>query len=471
MELKRILLRRTLLLVILCFLGVLVLAVLRAEFDVNRESSGAQESGQLAQSLIALQSVPASALPELLKQLQTLNASGELRHVQIEVRGPDNQIRVAPVVPALPAWRATLAQWFAAHVEASSTQNVWHIARPEGPWQVKWLPNPVSEQQEALDNLLGLCAALFLLSVAVLLGMVWAVQGAFRPLRQILDAVAAYGRQDYQTQLPALPVSEMDQIGQALNQLSAQLRQVEADRKALSVKILTLQEAERTHLARELHDEMGQHLTALRADVAWLSRKMAEPKGGAHAELQSVVQGIAGHAEVMQQEIRHLLKNLRPLPVPLQDETQETIVLQPLLSGLMQSWQQRTEQRPAMRLSITPEDLALPQTLAMTLYRMTQEALTNVVKHAQASHVQVSIRLQEHGGLQWQVEDDGIGLQATPEAGALASAMQGGSGLAGMRERVWAHDGALRFAENLPHGVCLQADFPAKSVSAEKTSV
>jgi two-component system sensor histidine kinase UhpB len=102
-------------------------------------------------------------------------------------------------------------------------------------------------------------------------------------------------------------------------------------------------------------------------------------------------------------------------------------------------------------------DRELPVDLALAIYRLTQEALTNATRHADAARVDVRVGARANGDIEWSVEDDGVGL----DAGALHR----GNGLAGMRERVWAHGGEIeigvRSEKAERHGVRISARFAA----------
>ncbi len=235
--------------------------------------------------------------------------------------------------------------------------------------------DPSSEQREALDNLVGMLLVLLGYGAALLLAVYWALRRTLAPLQPILHAIGRYEHDDFAYRLPPLPFAEMDRIGGALNHLAATLSGAQETRRALSLKLVSSQEEERARIARELHDEVGQTLTAMRADVAWLAHRTA-----ADAALAEVVDGVARHCEAFQLQVRDLLRRLRPQGSAMP----EGVPLKQLLSDLVQSWRDRPGRRAEYSLRYALDDRALPADLALALYRLTQEALTNAARHADA---------------------------------------------------------------------------------------
>jgi two-component system sensor histidine kinase UhpB len=262
-----------------------------------------------------------------------------------------------------------------------------------------------------------------------------------------------------------MPISELQAIGSALGELGVALDAAEVQRRALSRQVLTLQEDERQRIARELHDEFGQRLTALRANAAWLARHVSHD-----AKAAQVVHEMSVQCAKLQTEIRALLDRLQPAVLDAGSPA-SLLKLQTLLDELVQAW----NATPAVGVRFTLElravgphgaplpwpdaaqadALALPQALVLALYRISQEALTNVARHARASTASLQLTLSQVADepmLQWQVSDDGAGL------GSLQVALQRGNGLAGMRQRVWAFGGDLA-CEDAARGLRLSARF------------
>ncbi|HJT99148.1 MAG TPA: histidine kinase, partial [Rhodanobacteraceae bacterium] len=303
----------------------------------------------------------------------------------------------------------------------------WSLERDEGPGFAASLSlDPSSEQREALDNLLGMLALMTGYGAALILAVYWALGRTLAPLQPILGAIGRYERNDFAHRLPALPFAEMDRIGRALNHLAATLAAAQEERRVLSLKLVSSQEEERARLARELHDELGQTLTAMRADVAWLAHRASD-----RPEVADVVRGLAAHCERFHVQVRDLLRRLRP-----QGVGRGEVPLERLLGDLVQSWRERPGQRTRHVLTLDLAGHAIADDLALALYRLTQEALTNAARHAHASEVRVRV-VADESSIEWSVEDDGVGIDSDE------SATRRGSGLAGMRERVWAHGGEI----------------------------
>jgi signal transduction histidine kinase len=251
------------------------------------------------------------------------------------------------------------------------------------------------------------------------------------------DAIARIEARDERAAraLPPMPVHELEAVARALRHMAAALGAAEDQRRTLGQRIITLQEDERARLGRELHDEFGQHLTALHADAAWLTRHL-QTQGAARPEAQEVLAAITGHVRQIQQVLRSVLTRLRPLGLASgrdddtanDDESFTLQRLQDLLRTLVDSWDRRPNASFRVQLHLDPKDdghQRLPAAQALAVYRITQEALTNIARHAQARQAQVHLQMQADGRLLWSVQDDGVGL---PDP---AQALLHGSGLGG----------------------------------------
>jgi signal transduction histidine kinase len=200
-----------------------------------------------------------------------------------------------------------------------------------------------------------------------------------------------------------------------------------------------MMEMEAKRIAHALHDESGQLLVALRIDLSQLERDLSPP-------LRKRLRPIQRRLDEIEEQLRRLSHELRPTIL-------DDLGLCPALSFLAEGVSKRTG------LEITVEGSTkgrLPVAVETALYRVVQEALTNVMRHAHAGRVKVGIR-PEGKMLRCQVEDDGIGFD--PSA---LSAAGNGLGLRGIEERLKALGGSLEIRSSPSHGTALRIEVPLK---------
>ncbi len=200
-------------------------------------------------------------------------------------------------------------------------------------------------------------------------------------------------------------------------------------------RVVEAQELERRRLARELHDETGQALTSILLGLKSVEEaKDAQQRDAAAAELRELVVSTL-------QDVRRLAVELRP-------KVLDDFGLLPALERLAETF---TEQIGiATDVEANLGDARLPAEVETALYRLVQEALTNVVKHSRASHVSISL-VRKAKSVSAVIEDDGIGF--TEPSGE-------GLGLIGMRERVGLLDGRLEVESRSGHGTTIVAEVP-----------
>jgi two-component system sensor histidine kinase UhpB len=490
LDLPRLVMRRAAGVALAVLLLALVLGLARVGHDIDDEVDAAVSLGQLMAGLGSLgQADDAAALDALRRQA----AAHPPRHLVLSVQDSAGRMLLAP--PELPPAALPLNALLALHRSLLSAPDLrhasWALVRPGGAhWTITLAASHESERREAMANLLGTLLLLLACIAGLLAAMRWNLRRALAPLDRLLAAISGIeGADTHAVQaLPAMPVRELEAVAAALRHLGAALDLAEGRRRLLSQQLLTLQEDERARLAAELHDEFGQRLTALRVDAAWLARRLA-----GQAEPAQVVAGMAGQCQQIQHDIRTLLTRLQPFGPSGFDAggVQSLARVTDLLQALVAAWAPAADgDGPVCRLDLSAVDAAgaalawpaphiadallLPQGLALTLYRISQEALTNVARHARARQAVLRLvcrgRLQPGAVLQidWSVSDDGVGLPAGspgtgPGAGvAEAAAGLRGNGLSGLRERVWAQGGVLRIAPGLGgRGLVLAAQFNA----------
>ena len=203
-------------------------------------------------------------------------------------------------------------------------------------------------------------------------------------------------------------------------------------------RVVEAQEAERRRLARELHDETGQALTSILLGLKPLEQAADE------AERRAALSSVRELVVSTLQDVRRLAVELRPSAL-------DDFGLVPALERLADTFRQQTGIRVDLEASLDAE--RLPRDVETALYRIVQEALTNVVKHAEASHVSITLTRKD-GSVVAVVEDDGRGFESQTPAGGL--------GLLGMRERVSLVGGRFTVEAAAGSGTTLVAEVPVR---------
>jgi signal transduction histidine kinase len=219
--------------------------------------------------------------------------------------------------------------------------------------------------------------------------------------------------------------------------------QAQRELKELSKRLVDTEERERRAISRELHDEVGQSLSALLLDVDNLT-EMPIDEGVFRPSLQK----IKALAENCVNELRNMALLLRPSML-------DDLGLLPALE-----WQAReVSKRTGMLVDTVEENVSdnLPEEHKTCVYRIVQEALNNCSKHAYAKNVRVSVR-QERNHLRVSIEDDGKGFDPSRVRGL---------GLVGMNERVSQLGGVLKVDSDPTRGTCLRVDLPLPSASSD----
>lgn len=237
-----------------------------------------------------------------------------------------------------------------------------------------------------------------------------------------------------------------DQVAVALHNtlLFEQVREGHLQMQTLSHCLIQVQEAERRHLARELHDEMGQSLTAVKIHLQEI-----EGASNDQTVLSDVHESIAIVEKIVSQ-VRSLSIDLRPLlldDLGLIATLRWYVSRQSQLGGFSSNF------------AADPEKMILPPDMETACFRIVQEAITNVIRHAQAKKVHVEISQSEHEVLLL-VRDDGVGFDV--EAAQKRSSQGLSMGLLGMRERVTLLEGEMEIESVSAYGTEIRVRFPLK---------
>ncbi len=445
----RLLLR---LLVVGAVMMVLAIAITLAAAKRNMadEIDSSQRIGQLVAILSALQE--GAPVARQADAINAMNDGDTLRNFHVALIDADGRRLTRPphasedAATHAPNW---LQRWMLS--DQVMPTYMLGIMRPDGQRLAIALESaPQAESGEAVTTTLlqlGLFGAITLALIVVL----WvSVRHALAPLTGILQGIARIEAGDYAARIPTSGTRELNQIAQSLNHLSKALNEQIAKQRELLHRLQDVQEEERRRLAHELHDEFGQLLTAIQVDASFMRKQSA-----GQPALEACAQAMYENSGSILAQLRGLLAQLRPYG--LQGDEEHDIALEQALRDLVSQRQARGDAALDCRLSVTLGDAVIPQRLAVAVYRIAQEALTNVMRHAKAGKVDITLAVDAATStLQLSVADDGIGL---PD-GSHDEVRADGIGMAGIRERVLANQGSLRLLQGEPSGLVLQASFP-----------
>jgi two-component system sensor histidine kinase UhpB len=258
--------------------------------------------------------------------------------------------------------------------------------------------------------------------VLVLLLTLPAYRRTFTPLTRLADQMRRVDLLEPATRASADgPDHEVNQLARSFNDM---LDRLQGERRASAARAAAAQEDERRRVARELHDTVGQLLTGVLLHAERLT-------GDVPAALRPRVQELSDTTRTALEDVRRIARELRP-------ETLDDLGLPSALNALASAIQ-RQAHLPVDR-ALRPDVARLRPEDELLVYRVAQESLTNVVRHAHAGQARITLRDGPDGTVELLVEDDGRGLPAALPAGA--------GGLRGLRERALAAEATLRLEQS-----------------------
>jgi len=276
------------------------------------------------------------------------------------------------------------------------------------------------------------------------------VSRALAPIETLSQAMTKIESGSYDTRVKPDGPPELAAICAKLNHLAGALGDAVEDKRRLAERVVSLQDVERKEIARELHDEFGPYLFALRAHASALTR-IVDARVPDTDALRRHGDAILEQVNALQQFNRRVLEKLRPVGLT-------ELGLREALGALLRLW---GEAHPGVVIetAISPSLGETGETADLTIYRTVQEALTNVFRHAGATSVNVTIEPTDqlsgtkrgsYGCALVRVCDNGSGLSPDHRLGL---------GLTGMRERILALGGTLTVASS-GSGVTVEAVVP-----------
>jgi two-component system sensor histidine kinase UhpB len=313
-------------------------------------------------------------------------------------------------------------------------------------------PDPRYEYAEIWKQMTDLLTLLSIFFVMVNLMIAWAVGEALEPTTKILEALNDLEKGNLKARLPDFDLPELARIGEKFNHMVETLERSINRNHRLTQQLITLQEAERKSLARDLHDEFGQCLTAINTDATVISR-VAETKSPEILESAKAISQISRH---LMEIVSGLLERLRP---GILDE----LGLDSALNDLVDTWRTRNEKVNCVLHCDKDLPSNFEESIQVTVYRMVQECLTNIARHTFATNVEVIVSLDKSNpdakSLCVEVRDNGRGFDEKNVDGF---------GLAGMRERLEGLGGKFFLESVIGKGTKVFGFIPLKEVNHDK---
>lgn len=221
--------------------------------------------------------------------------------------------------------------------------------------------------------------------------------------------------------------------------------------RALSRHLQILIERERTRIAREIHDELGQELTGLKFDISWLRDRALESSSSSEPEL--------GKLNATLQNIDAAIHSVRKIATELRPPVLDTLGLTAAIEWQAADFENRTGIN--CKLSQMEEDIPVDRDCATAVFRIFQESLTNIARHAKATEVQINLE-RRNGRLVLRLQDNGKGIQPEDVHGSRSL------GILGMQERVRLLNGELSIAGNDGQGTVVSVEIPLKSENSDR---
>ncbi|WP_244430856.1 ATP-binding protein [Methylocystis sp. ATCC 49242] len=446
-------------------IGMVLLATLLINLGIQLMHAGPRvraEAGsnlRLAREFVltTIASLPNAGNPT--PTLRRLYANlGSLRHVDIKI---------------LDRGEAPPAHWSAGDHASDADPPIWFVKLVDVPpprvilvpirvhesdyGNVAIISNPLDELEEIWSDMTWLASISLVVTLAIIALVLLLVRYSLTPFGALQAGLADLEAGKSGIRIAPRGASEFRSISNALNSLATTLDRVRQENRDLVNELIEIQDSERKEIAQDLHDEAGPCLFSIRAAAASLQEAVAHTAPDPE-RLRQISTIVDRASEALQSLFRGLLERLRPKGLT-------ELGLESALKSLFASW---SLGHPEVELRlVSPHDLSsLDETTALTAYRVIQESVTNIFRHAKANWAEVSVtfgwdlvcdtgggEVEEVPTLTLVIEDNGIGI---------AEEHRSGMGLLGMRERVRGLGGSMKVERRAGDGTRVIVSLPIR---------
>lgn len=438
-------------------------AIWQARASVNQEI---ESSIHLAIELSTMNFSKArqSALTET-DWLPKFNALKQTRHLNIQLKSPTGQLIGVGNQASHPPYQTDRPpNWFVNLVQDTYPQIESPLITADGKQLMLIIQaNPLDEITEAWHESIAFFGLLLSLTSLTFVAVNLVFNKSIKTIAEIVNVLKTIEVGNYQQRLPAFSIQEYDQIAKAINHMTDELNAAQQKNRTLTLHSLSIQEEERQRLSQELHDELGQSLTAIKVMAVTAARKPSEVKPTTDA-----IVNICDH---LINVVRNMMRQLHPLVLT-------ELGLKATVEDLLNQWRSRN---PALKITFDCTDVVddIAHQYTIQIFRVIQECLTNIVRHAQATEAHIAIVMEDnihdvnnfpHTFKRRRESDDVLNtitmsqllvLDITDNGrGCLPAEMKTGFGLLGMRERINSLGGELSIYAVSPQGLRINAYIP-----------
>jgi two-component system sensor histidine kinase UhpB len=432
-------LRLRITLLILALLVVGVVTVVGQSIDTAREeiSSEVESTRTLVTQLLAMVNNPQytsdndALSQDFIKQLASLT---NVRHFDVDIVGPGDQ---GVLTDESGESKLEAPEWFTGMLSLGENLEIGSY-RDENGSIIIIRTDPTDEINEVWAEASASMSArlsglvVFNLLVYLILGY-W-----LRPVPQIINGLESVVKGDYSHRIPKAGLPELNSIIEMVNKLTGVLGSTRVENERLAIQSLTIQEQERRRLAQELHDSLGQSVSAIKAMAVSINMRTRD----SDPMLATNARNIEKISEEAYKSVRDMMAWLRPAVL-------DELGLELALQQMVDDWNVHHEDT-FCRLNIDGDFSGLDEHQRINLFRIVQECLTNIAKYAHAEKVDIALSGKEIITLQ--IRDDGLGFDQE-KAGK-------GMGLGGMRNRVTSLQGTFELTTRPGKGTIIQIEIP-----------
>jgi two-component system sensor histidine kinase UhpB len=383
--------------------------------------------------------------------ISQINELNQTRYLTIQLKKSSGDLIDVVHKKHQPKSQKRPPQWFASLIESQRPQAEYSMANSTGKQLTLIIQaNPLDEITEVWEESIRFLGSLLLLTLFTFLAVNLAFNKALKAIGLIVKALKIIETGQYQQKLPDFSIQEYDSIAKAINHMADVLNVSQQENQELAQHSLNIQEEERQRLSQELHDELGQSLTAIKVMAVAAERAQAEESKAGKIEIKQVMNSIVSVCDHLMIVVGSMMHQLHPLIL-------SELGLKATLEDLLNHWAVRN---PALSISLnSPDEVDLfEQKISIQVFRIVQECITNSIRHAKASKVVISLEILQESAtrsvLRLQVTDDGQGCSLEK--------LKTGFGLLGMRQRVNSLTGELTIKTLPNEGMSIIAIIPVK---------